>query len=180
MTEEREHEARLDEVSIRLDQAHAKMGEACEALDRVTDSQRLRLVCAPPSRPRVLCADDDQTFLAMLEQYLGAHGYRAVPACSLDEAAKRVAGGGIHAAVIDWTWKLPEQSVGAPLTLIVMCAARSVPSVLFTADSGLVPADVGMPTITKGLDGLKELLAWLAKVIPQKLIQTQPIRRDAP
>lgn len=124
--------------------------------------------------PRILCVDDQEDFLVLLDHFLTANDFSVVSAAKGEEALRIAAHERFSAAVLDYA--MPEMN-GEELALKLRAIYPEMPIVLFSASSHDLPesafAAVDL-TVSKSFP-----ISNLVTVLRKLTCPVEPERRDA-
>jgi DNA-binding response OmpR family regulator len=125
--------------------------------------------------PIVLCLDDDEALLCLLEKVLDIHGYVALPATNGREALQLAATQPFDAAILDYG--LPDMT-GGEVAREVKRIRPDIPVLVFSGACDIPPSDVSCAdAIVSKSEGMNVLLARLKKLMHRSAVGPPAPRR---
>ena len=125
--------------------------------------------------PTVLCLDDDETVLHLLEMVLDLNGYVALPASNGREALRLAATHQVDAAVLDYG--LPDMT-GGKVARELKHIRPDIPILMFSGAYDIPPSDVAnVDVIVSKSEGVNTLVAALQRLRRRGVLKSHSRRQ---
>lgn len=125
--------------------------------------------------PTVLCLDDDESVLHLLEMVLDLNGYVALPATNGCEALRLAAKHQVDAAILDYG--LPDMT-GGEAARKLKHIRPDIPILMFSGAYDIPPSDVAsVDVIVSKSEGVNTLVAVLQRLRRRGVLRPHNLRR---